>query len=36
MYDDGGINIQYIENLLDFFDELGKTDQRFEKIFSKI
>lgn len=36
MTEDEGINIKYIEKLLNFFEELGKRDSRIGCLFEKI
>ena len=34
--EDEGINIKYIEKLINFFEELGNKDLRMSKFFEKI
>ena len=36
MAEDEGINIKYIEKLLNFFEELGKKDSRMSCFLEKI
>ena len=36
MVEDEGINIKYIEKLLNFFEELGKKDCRMKSLLEKI